>query len=107
MGSTGQVTVGHVAGDPLESPRVFISYAHDNAEHEERVRAFWLFLRANAIDAKLDRPGSEERRDWAQWMSQQVRRADRIPVIASPQYKLRAEGDAEPDQGRGCSGNPG
>jgi hypothetical protein len=101
LSSTGQATGAEVAGDPPESPRVFISYAHDNTEHEERVRAFWLFLRANSIDAKLDLPGSEERRDWAQWMSQQVRRADRILVIASPQYKLRAEGDAEPDQGRG------
>jgi tetratricopeptide (TPR) repeat protein len=101
VSSTGQVTGAEVAGDPPESPRVFISYAHDDEEHEERVRSFWLFLRANAIDAKLDRPGSEDRRDWAQWMSQQVRRADRILVIASPQYKLRAEGDAGPDQGRG------
>ena len=40
------------AGGPV---RVFISYAHDDAEHEERVRDFWLFLRANGIDA---RPGS-------------------------------------------------
>ncbi len=101
MTSAGQVTGSDAAGDPPESPRVFISYAHDDAAHEERVREFWLFLRANSIDAKLDRPGSEERRDWAQWMSQQVRWADRILVIASPQYKIRAEGAAEPDQGRG------
>jgi tetratricopeptide (TPR) repeat protein len=104
MSSTGEVagegSDEDQPGGPV-SPRVFISYAHDDAEHEERVRGFWLFLRANAIDAKLDRPGSEERRDWAQWMSQQVRRADRILVIASPQYKLRAEGQGEPDQGRG------
>jgi TIR domain len=85
----------------VESPRVFISYAHDDAAHEERVRGFWLFLRANSIDAKLDRPGSEERRDWVQWMTKQVRNADRILVIASPEYKIRAEGDAEPERGRG------
>jgi hypothetical protein len=101
LSSAGQVTGSDTVGDPPESPRVFISYAHDDAAHEERVREFWLLLRANSIDAKLDRPGSEERRDWAQWMSQQVRWADRILVIASPQYKIRAEGAAEPDQGRG------
>jgi hypothetical protein len=33
------------------------------------VRGFWLFLRANGIDASLGLPGSEERRDWAQWMT--------------------------------------
>jgi tetratricopeptide (TPR) repeat protein len=81
--------------------RVFISYAHGDAGHEELVRGLWLFLRANGVDARLDLPGAEERRDWAQWMSQQVRDADRILVVASAGYKSRAEGDAEPDQGRG------
>ena len=61
----------------------------------------WLFLRANGIDARLDLPASEERRDWPQWMTEQVQDADRILVIASPGYKLRAEGDAAPEQGRG------
>ena len=65
LSSAGQETGSDAVGDPPESPRVFISYAHDDSAHEERVREFWLLLRANSIDAKLDRPGSEERRDWA------------------------------------------
>jgi tetratricopeptide (TPR) repeat protein len=81
--------------------RVFISYAWGDREHEELVRGLWLFLRANGIDARLDLPASEERRDWVQWMSREVRDADRIVVVASSGYKLRAEGDAEPDEGRG------
>jgi hypothetical protein len=101
LSSTGQVSGSGAGAESPVSPRVFISYAHDDEEHEERVRGFWLFLRANSIDAKLDLPGSEERRDWAQWMDRQVRGADRILVIASPEYKIRAEGDAEPDEGRG------
>jgi hypothetical protein len=32
------------AGEPV---RVFISYAHDDEAHQERVREFWLFLRAH------------------------------------------------------------
>lgn len=32
---------------------VFISYAHDDRAHEERVRDFWWFLRAQGIDARL------------------------------------------------------
>ncbi|MFN2496500.1 MAG: SEFIR domain-containing protein [Pseudonocardiaceae bacterium] len=55
--------------------RVFISYAHDNAEHEDRVRQFWLLLRANGIDAQLDKPAAERRQDWSLWMLRQVRRA--------------------------------
>jgi hypothetical protein len=103
MGAGGGAVDGPAGGRLGDAApvRVFISYAHGDAAHEERVRGFWLFLRANGIDARLDLPGSEERRDWPQWMMQQVRDADRILVIASPGYKLRAEGDAEPEQGRG------
>ena len=81
--------------------RVFISYAHDDAAHEERVREFWFFLRANGIDARLDLQGLEERRDWAEWITHEVRDADRVLVIASPEYRRRAEGDAGPSEGRG------
>src|ERR1022692_27117 len=81
--------------------RVFVSYAHDDAEHEDRVQKFWLFLREQGIDARLDLPAMEVRQDWAEWMTQQVRDADRVLVIASPAYKRRAEGDARPDEGRG------
>src|SRR5215470_5254751 len=81
--------------------RVFISYAHDDGVHEDRVRQFWYFLRAHGVDARLDLPAAEQRVDWAQWMTQQVRDADRVLVIASPEYKRRAEGDAGPGEGRG------
>ena len=93
---------GQAAARPGARPvRAFISYAHGDAAHEELVRSFWLFLRANGVDARLDLPGSQERRDWVQWMSRQVQDADRILVVASPQYKLRADDAAEPEQGRG------
>src|SRR5580693_950573 len=63
-------------------PRVFVSYAHDDDAHVERVRDFWLFLRANGVDARLDLPAAEERQDWAQWTAREV-------------------GDADPGEGRG------
>jgi hypothetical protein len=81
--------------------RVFISYAHDDQAHEERVREFWLFLRALGVDARLDLPAAEQRLDLAQWMTQQVRDAELVLVIASPEYRRRAEGDARPSEGRG------
>ena len=75
-GVAGEVRAGVVAG---RAPvRVFISYAHDDAAHEERVRDFWLFLRANGIDARLDLPAAERRQDWAQWMTREIRDADRV-----------------------------
>lgn len=81
--------------------RVFISYAHESEAHAEAVRDLWVFLRANGIDATLDRVAAQQRRDWTLWMMGQVRDADHILVIASPAYKRRAEGQAEPDEGRG------
>ncbi len=55
--------------------RVFISYAHDNAEHEDRVRRFWLFLRSKGIDARLDLLAAEQRQDWPRWMLREIRAA--------------------------------
>jgi hypothetical protein len=95
-GSAGRLDQGGAV--PL---RVFVSYAHDDAAHVEQVRDFWLFLRANGIDARLDLPAAEQRQDWAQWMTRGVRDADRILVVASPAYRRRGEGDARADEGRG------
>ena len=81
--------------------RVFISYAHDSAEHEEAVRDLWILLRSNGVDAKLDLPAAERRQDWPTWMLRQVREAGYVLVIASPAYRRRAEGDAAVDEGRG------
>jgi TIR domain len=99
-GAAGVVPDEGRPGGPTP-PQVFISYAHDDAAHEERVRVFWLFLRAQGIDARLDLTAAEQRRDWAEWMTRQVRDADRVLVVASPDYKRRAEGDAGPSEGRG------
>src|ERR1017187_7582423 len=101
--TSGQDGGGRPEGsnDGIAAVRVFVSYAHDDAEHEDRVQKFWLFLREQGIDARLDLPAMEVRQDWAEWMTQQVRDADRVLVIASPAYKRRAEGDARPDEGRG------
>jgi WD40 repeat protein len=87
--------------------RVLISYAHDDAVHEDRVRDFWLFLRKNSIDARIDLPAAERRQRWPQWMTREIRDADRVLVIASPEYKRRAEGDAAPDEGRGVQWEAG
>jgi hypothetical protein len=88
-------------------PWVFLSYAHDDPAHEERVRDFWLLLRAHGIDAVLDLPAAEQRLDWTAWMTGQIRRAGFIVMIASPRYKERAGGDAAPGSGRGVQWEAG
>lgn len=106
VGASGGCGDGYVAdrlcrGD-REAVRAFISYAHEDAAYQDRVRSFWLFLRANGVDARLDLPAAEQRVDWAQWMTQEIRDAAYVLVVASPAYKQRAEGDAGPGEGRGA-----
>jgi hypothetical protein len=84
------------------APRVFISYAHDSEEHKTQVRNFAHFLRARtALDVRLDQWDDHERRDWSHWAVDHLTNSDFIMVIASPDYKRRADGLAEPHDGRG------
>jgi anti-sigma regulatory factor (Ser/Thr protein kinase) len=72
--------------------RVFISYAHDSAAHIKEVRRFWHFLRYHGIDAKLDLSAAESRKGWPVSMERQVKEVDFVLVIASPEYRRRADG---------------
>jgi len=89
------------AGGADRPCRVFISYAHESAEHIELVRDLYYFLRDNGVDAKLDLLAAERRQDWPVWMGEQVRLADHVLVIASAAYRRRAEARSGPDEGRG------
>ncbi|MFD7654061.1 SEFIR domain-containing protein [Actinosynnema sp. NPDC059797] len=82
--------------------RVFISYAHESDRHAELVRRLWVFLRGCGIDVRLDRETTARRTDWALWMADQIRSADHVLVIASTEYRRRAEGRAGPADGRGA-----
>jgi hypothetical protein len=75
------------------SPWIFVSYAHDSAEHDRAVREFATFLRVEAgIDAHLDVWYTDQRRDWTSWTIDQLRRAEFVLAIASPQYKQIVDG---------------
>jgi KAP-like P-loop domain-containing protein/TIR domain-containing protein len=84
-----------------DPPRVFISYARGDVAHEKQVEEFWRFLRANGIDAAIDRSEGDQATDWAQWMTRQVRDAQFVLVIASPEYHRLADGDPGPQVRRG------
>ncbi|MFD0973766.1 toll/interleukin-1 receptor domain-containing protein [Plantactinospora endophytica] len=101
----GRAILGrHVRRLPLidgQPVRVFVSYAHASALHVEAVRHLWLLLRESGVDARLDLPATARRQDWTLWMLEQFRSADYVLVIASHEYRRRAEGEAAPDEGRG------
>ena len=98
-----------MSGIAATSPhgRVFISYAHDNLEHKDRVHQLWCFLRERGIDARADFTAAEQRQDWPRWMLQQIRSARFVLIIASPEYRRRAEGYAAATEGRGVQWEAG
>ncbi|WP_103354377.1 SEFIR domain-containing protein [Amycolatopsis sp. CA-128772] len=86
-----------------EAPRVFVTYSHDTPEHKELVGKFATFLRAViGLDVHLDAWYDNTRRDWSLWAVEHLDKADFILVIASPEYKRRADGAAMPHEGRGA-----
>jgi hypothetical protein len=70
-----------------------VSYVSDSPEHDRAVREFATFLREQAgVDARLDVWSTGVRRDWTSWTIEQLRQADFVLAIASPQYKRIADG---------------
>jgi hypothetical protein len=85
-----------------EVPRVFVTYAHDTPEHKALVERFATYLRGViGLDVHLDSWYDNVRRDWSLWATQHLSEADFILVIASAEYKRRADGMAMPHEGRG------
>lgn len=82
-------------------PRVFVSYAHDAEDHMNHVREFATFLRAQGVDAELDRWDNQDRRDWLAWAISEMRAADFVLVIASPMLARMGDGSAPSKTHRG------
>lgn len=82
--------------------RVFISYSHDSDEHRLSVLALAQTLRDLGVDAWIDQfEEGNPPREWTAWMREQRNAADVVLVVATENYKKRAEGDTAPDEGRG------
>jgi hypothetical protein len=107
-GHHGSVSPSVAAGPPAptglagtKTPRVFISYAHDDQRHVDAVRAFGEFLLQSGIDAHMDRWDLDFRRDWYQWATEQITTADFVVVVASPICRMVGNGEIENTQRRG------
>lgn len=69
-------------------PRVFITYTHDSADHKKDVRVLCGLLTDAGIRVTLDQgEPSNIRRDWSQWMTTGISRADYVIAIASKAYR--------------------
>jgi DNA polymerase III delta prime subunit len=83
------------------APRLFISYSHDSAEHEDRVLALADRLRHDGIDALIDQYDTAPPDGWPMWMDREIQKADFVAMVCTETYLRRVEGRESPGKGRG------
>ena len=75
----------------IAHPLVFISYASDDRNNAEWVKKLAIKLIENGVDARLDRFHLKAGTDLAQWMTNEVIRADKVLLICDSNYMLKAD----------------
>ena len=83
--------------------RVFISYAWEDDEYREWVAQLAAQLRADGVEARLDRWHVQRGQTIPEFMNSEVRQADKVLVLCSPKYqdKVHAMEDGGPSTGSG------
>lgn len=86
------------------SRRVFVSYSHEPGMDGHRARALQLTqsLRLRGVEASIDQFIEHDPPVWPRWMLDEIKEADFVLCLASPSYKLRAEGLGDQETGRGA-----
>ena len=79
--------------EPKDEIRVFVSYAWENEEQNDKVVSFVEFLRKHGYNASMDRMKAQEESsiNFNTMMINGFREANKVVVILSPKYKERAE----------------
>jgi hypothetical protein len=72
-----------------KAPRVFISYAHENAQHKHWVRRLAYDLRENGVDAILDQWECKLGSDLTSFMEKGISTSDRVLLVCTPVYKKK------------------
>jgi hypothetical protein len=84
--------------------RVFVSYARQDARHRRLVGELCAFLHTFDVEIRLDELAGRDRRDWSLWAIEEILAADFVVVVASADYRLRAEGVLPAGAGDGVAG---
>jgi hypothetical protein len=82
-------------------PKVFISYSHDNEQHEQRVLALAQRLRHEGIDAEIDQYEFTPQEGWPMWCNRKIEEADFVLMVCTETYKRRVDGKELPGHGHG------
>ena len=83
--------------------RVFISYAWEDDDYRQWVAQLASQLRNDGVDARLDRWHLQRGQTIPEFMNSEVRKADKVLVLCSPQYrdKVHATEEGGPATGSG------
>ena len=82
------------------APKVFISYSHDGADHEERVLDLANRLRESGIDAEIDQYETSPGGGWPFWCERKVEEADFVLLVCTQTYRCRFDA-RDPGKGLG------
>ncbi|PKA06391.1 toll/interleukin-1 receptor domain-containing protein [Leptospira harrisiae] len=82
---------GNLSIDKKKSPRVFISYTGKDKKNSDWVLNFAKKLRANGIDARIDKFHLKAGVDLPQWMTDEVLSADKVILICDKYYMEKAD----------------
>jgi CHASE2 domain-containing sensor protein len=83
------------------APRVFISYSHHDPAHYDRVLALADRLRADGIDAMIDRYIQTPSEGWPAWCTEEIDRADFVLMVCTETYLRRLNHEEAPGLGHG------
>lgn len=77
----------------MQGKRVFVTYAWENEEHNDRVISFVNFLREKGYDASMDRKESQEETatNFNKMMIQNIQNSEKVIIVLSPKYKEKAD----------------
>ncbi len=85
------------------SPKAFISYHHDSAEHRQRVLALADRLCSQGVDVELDQYEEAPREGWPRWMNARIQEADYIVMVCTATYEKRFWGKEADGRGLGVN----
>ncbi|SPY35874.1 SEFIR domain [Porphyromonas cangingivalis] len=77
----------------IQGKSVFVTYAWENEEHNDKVISFVNFLREKGYNASMDRKESQEETatNFNKMMIQNIQNSEKVIIVLSPKYKEKAD----------------
>ncbi|HEU4426639.1 MAG TPA: SEFIR domain-containing protein [Pilimelia sp.] len=83
--------------------RVFVSYSHESEQHRSWVLALADRLRADGVDAWIDRYAPAPVEGWPRWIRRQIEESDFVLCVCTPAYRRAFDGHPDPERGLGVN----